>query len=196
MAGFMSPSILFLSTWDTPERGYLSALLPKLRAAGYKHYHEPAVGGFAMPLVALDAGYDPRSMTTSDVHLFTGILGTLLSGGDFEDLEVRYDDRPIDFSECSTDVDKAALLLYTQYLARIQTKPEGEYWKSLCEDLERNSDYHKASFREQLSRMAGRIGGLTYRTWTASPTTRTRSSSATRRPTQARTRSSSTRRAC
>ena len=34
MAGFMSPSILFLSTWDTPERGYLSALLPKLRAAG------------------------------------------------------------------------------------------------------------------------------------------------------------------
>lgn len=163
MAGFMSPSILFLSTWDTPERGYLSALLPKLRAAGYKHYHEPAVGGFAMPLVALDAGYDPRSMTTSDVHLFTGILGTLLAGGDFEDLEVRYDDRPIDFSECSTDVDKAALLLYTQYLARIQTKPEGEYWKSLCEDLERNSDYHKASFRDQLARMAGRIGGLAYR---------------------------------
>ena len=163
MAGFMSPSILFLSTWDTPERGYLSALLPKLRAAGYKHYHEPAVGGFAMPLVALDAGYDPRSMTTSDVHLFTGILGTLLSGGDFEDLEVRYDDRPIDFSECSTDVDKAALLLYTQYLARIQTKPEGEYWKGLCEDLERNSDYHKASFRDQLARMAGRIGGLAYR---------------------------------
>ena len=163
MAGFMSPSILFLSTWDAPERGYLSGLLPRLREAGYRTYHEPAVGGFAMPLVAVDAGYDPKTMHTSDVHLFTGILGTLLSGGDFEDLEVRYDDRPIDFSECATEAEKAALLLYTQYLARIQTKPEGEYWKSLCEDLERNADYHKAAFRDQLARMADRIGGLAYR---------------------------------
>lgn len=35
MPGFMSPSIMFLNTWDSAERIYCQGLLGKLKRAGY-----------------------------------------------------------------------------------------------------------------------------------------------------------------
>ena len=52
MAGFTSPSILFLNTWDGPEREYNYRLLSAARQNGYDKLVELYAGGFANPIVA------------------------------------------------------------------------------------------------------------------------------------------------
>ena len=163
MAGFMSPSILFLNTWDSAERIYMQGLLPKLKRAGYTDYHEPAVGGFAMPIVAVEAGWLPQNMTTSDTHLFTGILGELCAGRDMSRLGITLDGAPIQF-ESDEPIDQAAEALYVQYLARMEKSEETAYFAALSEDLRDNRDHHMKSFREQVAGVHARLKGLTFRT--------------------------------
>lgn len=163
MAGFTSPSILFISTWDAPERAYAAELLPKLLAKGYTNYEEPSVGGFAMPLVALDAGYSPAQMTTSDVHLFSSVLGHLNSGQDMKSLGVTLDDEPFEYSS-DEPVAQAAELLWLQLLCRMQARPTGHYWSTMIEDLKLNREEHLRSFAAQLEKHSHRLRGLTYRT--------------------------------
>lgn len=152
MAGFTSPSILFISTWDAPERAYLGELLPKLKAAGYTDYHEPSVGGFAMPLVAADAGYSPAQMTTSDVHLFTSILGELAAGNDMASLGVQIDGEPVDYLS-TKPLEQAAQLIWLQMRMRIEAKPDTHYWITMLEDLWNNREAHLDEFRAQLERL-------------------------------------------
>ncbi len=54
--GFTSPAILFLNTWDAPERAFCREVFEALPARGYKRYVEPCSGAMAMPLVARNAG--------------------------------------------------------------------------------------------------------------------------------------------
>lgn len=161
MAGFTSPSILFISTWDAPERAYLGELLPKLKAAGYTDYHEPSVGGFAMPLVAADAGYSPAQMTTSDVHLFTSILGELAAGNDMASLGVQIDGEPVDYLS-TKPLEQAAQLIWLQMRMRIEAKPDTHYWITMLEDLWNNREAHLDEFRAQLERLSARLPGINY----------------------------------
>nr|DAI64402.1 MAG TPA: colicin E8 [Caudoviricetes sp.] len=162
MAGFTSPSILFLSTWDGPERAYCGELLPKLLASGYTSYNEPSVGGFAMPLIARDAGWKPEQMDVSDTHLFTSILGEVHAGRTLEGLGIALDGEPLQFPT-DDPVDQAAFAMYQQYLARMEARPEGEYWSVLIEDLKLYQDKHIAAMREKVESQAKRLSGLQYR---------------------------------
>lgn len=165
MAGFLSPSILFLNTWDAPERKYMANLLKRLPTDRYPHYHEPAVGGFAMPLVAASAGIPAESMTTSDTHLFTSVIGEIAAGRTMEALDVRLDGQPLDYStltDPASPIEQGALVVYSQYVARIQAKSSAHYWETLKEDLETNRAYHLGQFGDQLRAQTDRLQGLKY----------------------------------
>lgn len=95
MAGFTSPSILFLNTWDGPEREYNYRLLSSARQNGYDKLVELYAGGFANPIVAIEAGWKPEQITTVDVWLYTAILGYLYSGRPLHELGMKVDGKPI-----------------------------------------------------------------------------------------------------
>jgi hypothetical protein len=100
--GFTSPSILFLNTWDAPERAYCRQIFSALPGRGYTRYVEPCAGAFAMPLVAHNAGWLPGRMETSDSSLFTAVVGTMLDEDrKFEALEVCVDGDPRSCCTCS-----------------------------------------------------------------------------------------------
>lgn len=160
MAGFTSPSILFLSTWDAPERSYCAGLLSTFRKAGYSRYVEPSVGGFAMPLVALDAGWSTDVMDTSDVSLFTSLLGSLASGRDLARLEVAVDEEPVPLT--GDPLADAAHLLWVQLLARTEVRPDGVYWRNMIADLRDGQATHEAAFRKQLHTLTSRLEGISY----------------------------------
>ena len=165
MAGFSSPSILFLNTWDAPERKYLRSLLTRLPQHGYTRYVEPFAGAFAMPLVAVDAGWKPSQIHTSDVSLFASILGTLFSGADLNTLGVTVDGVPATLNGKDAAMD-AAHLLWLQLLARLRTRPDVEYWNQLIEDVEYRQDEHETAIAEKLRSMKQRIGGLSFKPMT------------------------------
>lgn len=114
-----------------------------------------------MPLIGSDAGWEPSVMDTSDTHLFTSVLGTMLAGEDLHTLGVHLDGERVDLGEQSP-VDQAAHLIWLQYLTRME-KRSGAYWDTLVEDITTNADSHRAEFRKQLERMVERAGGLAYR---------------------------------
>lgn len=159
--GFASPTILFLNTWDSPERSFCKQVFGALRDRGYTRYVEPCSGAFAMPLVGQAAGWDPRAMEASDVSLFSSIVGTMLAGGDFAALDVRLDGKPVDLPDAGP-VTQAAHLLWTQLLARTQARPDVEYWRQMVADLIDRADEHRAAIAAKLTHMADRLGGLSY----------------------------------
>ncbi|HEU5032744.1 MAG TPA: hypothetical protein VFV01_48035 [Spirillospora sp.] len=164
-AGFTSPTILFLSTWDGPERSFCRQLYGRLREKGYTRYVEPCSGAFAMPLIAAAAGWSPAAMEASDVSLFSSIVGTMLDpAGDFAQLEVRVDGQLVELGG-DDPLDNAAHLLWVQLLTRMQARPDVPYWRVMVQDLVDRADGHRAAIRRQLAEMAARLGGLSYRPW-------------------------------
>jgi hypothetical protein len=165
--GFASPGILFLSTWDQPERAFCKQVFAGLRDRGYTRYVEPCAGGFAMPLIARAAGWVPAQMECSDVNLFSAIVGTTLSGGqgiggDFADLGIVLDGQPVEIPD-GTRAERGAFLLWLQLLTRMQCRPDVEYWRALVTDLTERRDEHIADIARKLAGLESRIGGMQFR---------------------------------
>lgn len=162
--GFTAPGILFLSTWDKPERDFCKAVFSGLLQRGYTRFCEPCAGGFAMPLMALDAGWKPESMEASDVGLYSAIIGTTLDPNrSWDELAITLDGKPMDLGD-GNKIDQAARALYLQLLTRFEVKPKYEYWLAIIEDLKRNEKEHTASIRERVLSMDQRLHGLRYQT--------------------------------
>jgi hypothetical protein len=159
--GFTSPAILFLTTWDAPERAFCHQVCRALPQRGYTRYIEPCSGAFAMPLVARNAGWAPSQMEMSDVSLFSAILGQLFSGQPLADLGVELDGEEVELVGRGP-VDQAAHLLWVQLLTRTEARPEGDYWISLIEDLKQNRQHHIDSITSRLSGMAEKLGGSNF----------------------------------
>lgn len=80
MAGFNSPSILFLNTWDKPERDWNGNLFRQAPASGYTRYVELYAGAFANCMVAVENGWKPEQIEACDVWAYTAALGYAYSG--------------------------------------------------------------------------------------------------------------------
>jgi hypothetical protein len=100
-------------------------------------------------------------METSDTSLFTSIIGTMLSKGDFESLGVKMDGERVELKGRS-DQDVAAHLIWVQLLARMEIRPDVAYWRGLVADLKERPDQHREAIRRQLEEMSDRLSGLQY----------------------------------
>jgi hypothetical protein len=132
-----------------------------LRTSGkYTRFVEPCAGAFVMPLIAREAGWQPTQMESSDVSLFSSVCGLYLGGKDLGVLDVRVDGQPLEL-DGPTDV-QAALILYTQLLLRMETRPEVDYWKELIRDLYDRRKDHIEAIRDDLAKLQKRLGGIEY----------------------------------
>lgn len=160
--GFTNPSILFLNTWDGPERSVCKSIFRSLaREDHYTRYVEMCSGALAMPLVAQDAGYKGSQMEASDISLFSSILGVMLDDGDFERLQVAVDDERVTVPE-DTRIMQAAYLMHLQLLYRMLAKPKVPYWNNMVRDLQTRAHQHQTAIAEQLETYVDRLDGLKY----------------------------------
>jgi len=149
MPGFTSPSILFLSTWDKPERDYLYRLSKKLRKSGsYDRIVEPCVGAFALPKVHLAAGWSAEQIETSDVWLFSAVIGSIVSGTDLEELAVAVDGAPLPLT--GDPLADGAEILYQQLRLRMERRSGTDYFGDIVEDLGQRKPEHLAVLRSKL----------------------------------------------
>lgn len=162
MPGFNSPSILFLNTWDASERTYCAGLLSQLARHGYTRYEEPAVGGFAMPIVAMANGWKPEQMTTSDTHLYTAVLGELLAGRGMDALEARWNGTLI-VTPTAPPSHQAAEVIWAQYIARTEPRTNTYYYAQLLDSMKAARAEYLGELEAQLVTLARRIGGLSFK---------------------------------
>lgn len=158
--GFASPSILFLNTFDQPERDYMSVMFRELRGR-YTQLTELCCGAFVMPSVAVENGWSPSQLQTSDVSLYSAIVGTLLSGGDLDALDIRLDGEPVRATEAD-EVGRAAELLYVQLLTRMEVKPQVPYWNEVVRDLRERRSGHIDAIKHTLVKLDERLHGLKF----------------------------------
>jgi hypothetical protein len=160
-AGFASPDVLFGGNSGAPERLFYRVILEKLRGR-YTRYCEVGVGSFAASMVAADAGWKPSQMESSDVTLYSSIVGTMLARGNLADLGVRLDGDLVELPD--TDLlTQAAFLLWVQLRARMEARPDVEYWRNICHDLTVRARAHQEAIRGQLAKLNDRLGGVNYR---------------------------------
>ena len=162
-AGFASPDVLFGGNSGAPERRFYRVILEGLRKR-YSRYAEVGVGSFAASMVAADAGWKPAQMESSDVTLYSSIVGTALTRGDLTSLGVRLDGELVELPD--TDLlTQAAFLLWVQLRARMEARPDVEYWRNIVHDLTDRATAHQEAIRAQLGKLNDRLGGIQYRPW-------------------------------
>ena len=75
MAMFQNPGAFFLGTLVPSEQKFLKVLLESARNSGYTKFVEPCAGAFAMSHLAVQSGFKPSEIESSDVSMFTSIMG-------------------------------------------------------------------------------------------------------------------------
>ncbi|MFZ3595062.1 hypothetical protein [Streptomyces sp. BH104] len=160
-AGFAAPGVLFAGNSSAPDRAFYRQVFNKLPRDTYTRYVEVGVGSFAAALVAANAGIPPSAMETSDVTLYTAIVGTCVSGGDLESLGMTLDGEPVQLPDGPL-ADQAAHMLYVHWLARMQAKPDVDYWTNLVTDMVEREAEHKKQLAESLSSIADRLPGVSF----------------------------------
>lgn len=159
---FVQPWVLFLGARPAPERAYTSALLDKLPDR-YTRLVEPAAGSFAISLLARDGGWPADRLDTSDVSLYSSVLGAATMGADLHDLGVAVDGVPLELSD--DPIQAGAEILAAQLRVRTERRYERSptrYMADLLADLTDRAEVHIAEIARGIAVLAERLRGMTY----------------------------------
>lgn len=89
MAMFQNPGAFFLGTLVPSEQKFLKVLLENAKKNGYTKFVEPCAGAFAMSHLAVQSGFKPSEVESSDVSMFTSIMGYAVTGKPLDELEIH-----------------------------------------------------------------------------------------------------------
>jgi len=89
MAFFMDPGAMFLGCLGPSEQKFLVTLIETAAKSGYTRFVEPCAGTFAMANLAVQNGFKPEQIETSDVNMMSTVLGYAITGQPLEPLEIH-----------------------------------------------------------------------------------------------------------
>ena len=84
MAFFMDPGAMFLGCLGPSEQKFLVTLIETAAKSGYTKFVEPCAGTFAMANLAVQNGFKPEQIETSDVNMMSTVLGYAITGQSLE----------------------------------------------------------------------------------------------------------------
>lgn len=157
MARFQNPGAFFMCTLDASEQKFLKPLLENAKNNGYTRIVEPCAGAFAMSHIAAQAGYKGSQIESSDVAMFTSIMGYAIMGKSLEELELRAEG----FSD--KELLDPATALFAQLYLRTAKQAGKDYFFNLLMDLENRRSEHIQSIQKQLDRAKQTLQGMNYR---------------------------------
>lgn len=157
MAKFQNPGAFFLGTLVPEEQKFLKTLITNAVRDGYTKFVEPCAGAFAMSHLAVQSGFKPSQIESSDVSMFTSIMGYAITGQSLEGLQLK----AVGFTEEEL-LDPAVALYAWKYLSMVK-KAGKDYFYNYMVDMEQRRDEHIRILREQLERAKSILGGMSYR---------------------------------
>lgn len=157
MAYFMDPGAMFLGCLNGVEQKFLIELIKTARKSGYNRFVEPCAGTFAMANLAIQSGFKPEEIETSDVNMMTSVMGYAITGQSLEPLEIHAQG----FSD--EELLDPATALYAQMYLRTSKNAGNEYYHNILRDLRERRSEHIENIRNQLEHAKGKLGGMSYR---------------------------------
>lgn len=154
---FMNPGDMFLGCLGGTEQKFLHGLLKAAREAGYTRFVEPCAGTFAMANLAVDTGYKPQQIETSDVSMMPTILGYAITGKPLDELGIH----ARGFSD--QELLDPATALYAQLYLRTVKKAGTEYFHNLLTDLSYNREKYIQQIRDGIECSKKHLAGMNYR---------------------------------
>ena len=150
MAKFQNPRNFFLDTVVPSEQKFLKTLTEHA-------FVETCAGAFAMSHLAVQSGFKPNQIESSDVSMFTSIMGYAITGQSLAELCLHakgFSDEEL--------LDPATALYAWKYLS--MTKNAGkDYFYNYLIDMEQRRDVHIKAINEQLERATSILSGMNYR---------------------------------
>ena len=144
MAFFMDPGAMFLGCLNGVEQKFLIELIKTARRSGYTRFVEPCAGTFAMANLAVQSGFKPEQIETSDVNMMTSVMGYAITGQSLEPLQIHAQG----FSD--EELLDPAVALYAQIYLRTSKSAGNEYFHNILRDLHDRREEHIESIRRQL----------------------------------------------
>lgn len=111
---------IFLGHTPVDQRKYITAVLKHL-VKTHPKIIIPAVGQFTLVKCAIAAGYEKQNIYTSDISLFTSLLGYHFSGRSVDELdfEIVNDEYRAEYTLCQSDGEKIAYILWLMKTAQM-----------------------------------------------------------------------------
>lgn len=157
MAFFMDPGAMFLGCLGTSEQKFLVTLIETASKAGYTRFIEPCAGTFAMSNLAVQNGFRPEQIETSDVNMMSTVLGYAITGQSLKSLEIQaqgfLDEELLD----------PATALYAQLYLRISKNAGNHYFFQMLTDLQLRKEEHIKSINKQIETIRNLLRGMSYR---------------------------------
>lgn len=157
MAFFRNPGAMFLDCLGTFEQRFLVKLIETAAQSGYTRFVEPCAGTFAMANLAVQNGFKPEQIETSDVNMMSTVLGYAITGQSLEHLEIHA--QGFDDSEL---LDPATTLYAHKYI-EISNKAGDKYFFDLLTDLRLRRQDHIESINRQIEVVRNLLNGMSYR---------------------------------
>lgn len=157
MAFFMNPGAMFLGCLGTSEQRFLVKLIETAAKSGYTRFVEPCAGTFAMANLAVQSGFKPEQIETSDVSMMPTVLGYAITDQSLEELEIHAQG----FSD--EELLDPATALYAQLYLRTTKSAGNEYFHNMLVDLKERREKHIEDINRQIEQIKGLLNGMSYR---------------------------------
>ena len=131
MGTFQNPGNFFLGSVKLSEQKFLKDLVKSAKKNGYKKFIEPCAGAFAMSHLAVQAGFKTSQISTSDVSMFTTIMGYSITDQSLKSFCIH----ATGFSD--EELLDPAVALYAWKYFSIVKKADKDYFYSYLIDLGR-----------------------------------------------------------
>lgn len=136
-----------------PHIGARNALGDFLKGREYGKYIIPCTGRFAIANTIVNTGVKPENIITSDISLFSSIIGYYLAGKDISELDIKT-------TEEISKKDYIAPLLFA--IKKAQIKPKNYYMQAMQAELEFNKELYITHISAELQNLKQKLHGITY----------------------------------
>ena len=121
---------------------FLVKLIRNAAKNGYTRFVEVCAGTFAMANLAIQNGYKPEQIETSDVSMMSSVMGYAITGKPLDELEIHAQG----FSD--QELLDPAVALYAQMYLRTAKTAGNEYFFNLLKDLKDRREEHIGHIRQ------------------------------------------------
>jgi len=150
---------IFFGLTKADQRKYSVALLRYLRAE-HENFVNPCCGMFTFVRCAIEAGFEKDKIKTSDISLYTSLLGYLFSGKPIEKLGFILGDKFVDdYDKQKDEIGRVAYLMWVMKVSQIEPVA---YRRDALADLYASKDVYIASLRSQIEREFAIYEGIDY----------------------------------
>lgn len=151
-----APGAFFIGTVHENEKKYLKTIFENALKNGYTRFIEPCGGYFAMAQLAVQAGFKPEQIETSDVTFYSSVLGYAYMGKPLDDLQIEADG----FTD--EELKDPATVLYAHMYLKQTLNSGHDYYHALLEDLRLRREEHVCNINKQIEAGRSQLKGFSY----------------------------------